>query len=665
MRCSANVFLSFIFLGILSPFADACVLNGPRYQLASDTVRWSLKLSAGETCIRGVRFNNVVVNKLTVVSAPQTGHVTLQGPGFSYKAARDFEGSDFFSLVVSGATNKVPGSSAIEVEVSVTRADELRRFSTMISPSSQSEPSPPLPAGSPTSSPPLPPPVNDLCGSSNDVAASSAPTTNLCSTASQPFTVTGVEKPGPSSYVYTNQPYYSCTSNRYVATTGSSSNNGTSPSIPWDFATAIRYSAPAGTCINVAAGVYNVNRLGPRQINIAHGGTGPTKTGYVVWRCTTMPFSFLNGVLQGEGNGCVIKNVGGTPQKLLSFNTNVTFFMLDGFEFDGGAGQATTCVDQETDITTHHLWILNSDIHDCGLAGIGWNNTDWLFVIHNVVHDNAYVSGFMGSGISIFEPVQIATYTPTAGNPDYWHSNTTGFTYDIVVAYNVTYHNYNGLTNSTDGNGIIFDDFHHDQQACPGAGTCPWAGNALAMGNIMYNNGGGGIKHAIGNNLGNETIVNNTAYANFWDTTDSGIYRGNFYLDPGTNNSVFNNVSYATGSGGGVSNQPFLGQNCGGSCGPNSGNTWQTNISYPGGLNGFDGTTDTYPTVGTNKNIDGSDPKFVGSLSCSSGTCAGNPNFALQATSPAIGFGQGFDLWQQSGTVDSGACPSTLLTACP
>ena len=175
MRCSANVFLSFIFLGILSTFADACVLNGPRYQLASDTVRWSLKLSGGETCIRGVRFNNVVVDKLAVVSAPQTGHVTLQGPGFSYKAARDFQGSDFFSLMVSGATNKVPGSSTIEVEVSVIRADELRRFSTMISPSSQSQPSPPSLAGSPTSSPPLPPPVNDLCGSSNDVAASSAP----------------------------------------------------------------------------------------------------------------------------------------------------------------------------------------------------------------------------------------------------------------------------------------------------------------------------------------------------------------------------------------------------------------------------------------------------------------------------------------------------------
>ena len=63
-------------------------------------------------------FNNVVVDKLMVVSAPQTGRVMLQGTGFSYKAASDFQGRDFFSLIVSGATNEVPGSSTIEVEVS-------------------------------------------------------------------------------------------------------------------------------------------------------------------------------------------------------------------------------------------------------------------------------------------------------------------------------------------------------------------------------------------------------------------------------------------------------------------------------------------------------------------------------------------------------------------
>jgi len=40
------------------------------------------------------------------------------------------------------------------------------------------------------------------------------------------------------------------------------------------------------------------------------------------------------------------------------------------------------------------------------------------------------------------------------------------------------------------------------------------------------------------------------------------------------------------------------------------------------------------------------------------------PNFALQVGSPAIGFGQAFTLWQQSGSVDAGACVSGL-TSCP
>ena len=145
MRFSANVLLSVILLAIPSTFADACVLNGPRYQLASDTVHWSLELSAGETCLRGVRFNTMVVDKLMVVSAPQTGHLTLRGTGFSYKAASDFQGHDFFSLMVSGSSNKVPGNSTIEVEVSVIPP---YRFT-------------PPPADSAISSPPPPEPANN------------------------------------------------------------------------------------------------------------------------------------------------------------------------------------------------------------------------------------------------------------------------------------------------------------------------------------------------------------------------------------------------------------------------------------------------------------------------------------------------------------------------
>ena len=103
------------------------------------------------------RFNNVAFDKLTIVSAPQTGHVTLHGPGFSYKTASDFQGRDFFSLMVSGTTKKVPGSSTIEVEVSVSRASALKRFPPVIPPLSR-----PLPPVSWATSSPPPPPAPPL-----------------------------------------------------------------------------------------------------------------------------------------------------------------------------------------------------------------------------------------------------------------------------------------------------------------------------------------------------------------------------------------------------------------------------------------------------------------------------------------------------------------------
>ena len=80
---------------------------------------------------------------------------------------------------------------------------------------------------------------------------------------------------------------------------------------------------------------------------------------------------------------------------------------------------------------------------------------------------------------------------------------------------------------------------------------------------------------------------------------------------------------------------------------------YQTNLSYPGGLN----SVPSYPTTGPNHNLDGSDPLFV---SVTPGSSANN--FALQQGSPAKGFAQPFGLWVNGN--DAGACPSTA-TQCP
>ena len=87
--------------------------------LTSDTVDWSIKIGSGQSCIPGLRFNNVAIESVKLVSPPQTGHVTLRGPGFTYAAKSDYEGRDAFTVAVSGTINRVRGSSTIRIMVSI------------------------------------------------------------------------------------------------------------------------------------------------------------------------------------------------------------------------------------------------------------------------------------------------------------------------------------------------------------------------------------------------------------------------------------------------------------------------------------------------------------------------------------------------------------------
>jgi hypothetical protein len=116
-----QVFAALIAWSFSIPTAHAieCVVSGPRYGLSSDVVDWSIKIGRDQGCIRGLRFSNVVIESLKLVSPPQTGQVTLQGPSFIYSAKSEFEGEDSFTLAVSGAINKFRGSSTIRVRIYV------------------------------------------------------------------------------------------------------------------------------------------------------------------------------------------------------------------------------------------------------------------------------------------------------------------------------------------------------------------------------------------------------------------------------------------------------------------------------------------------------------------------------------------------------------------
>jgi hypothetical protein len=127
-RSARKAYVLFSALLLLSwnqaAHANQCFTNGPRYHLESDTVEWRMKIRSSENCVRGVRFSYVWNAAVSLVSPPQSGQVTLVGPGFSYTAKSGFHGEDTFVVRVSGSKNKTSGFSAIRVVVSVVDARE-------------------------------------------------------------------------------------------------------------------------------------------------------------------------------------------------------------------------------------------------------------------------------------------------------------------------------------------------------------------------------------------------------------------------------------------------------------------------------------------------------------------------------------------------------------
>jgi hypothetical protein len=136
-----TIFLTILGLWLLSSSganAQMCRITAPRYSLQDDIVSWSIAIVNGRSCIRGVRFANVQLNGLKLISPPKFGEVVLPGSGFLYSPKADFRGRDAFSLLVIGAINgKPPGSSTIQVTVS---DDTSASFSSDTTSSSDTSP---------------------------------------------------------------------------------------------------------------------------------------------------------------------------------------------------------------------------------------------------------------------------------------------------------------------------------------------------------------------------------------------------------------------------------------------------------------------------------------------------------------------------------------------
>ena len=675
--------LAFLSVGIPTASANTCLLDGPRYLLKSDTVDWSMRIASGQNCIRGIRFSNVVVEALTLVTPPHSGELRLLGPGFSYTAMSTFQGEDSFVLAVSGMADRMRGASTIRVVVHKLEPSSFSKnqltgdalSGTVAGPIGLTM-SPTSPAffgsssfsGTDSSQFQI---VGSNLATSGAVPAS-AYSINTVATkvgvGGSPFiqaetvtgsfpSPTGAQKPGPSQAF----PFYTCVRNFYVATNGSDSNNGTSPSTPWrTIQNADRSDRTGGDCINVAPGTYAAGAL------IANGGNLASATGYVVYRCTIMNACTIN----HSAYGFRINSIGNGPN----------YVVIDGFTLAAsepvtyGVGVGLFQGNSSPTRTSHHIWVLNNIIFGYGQSGVDMNSGDYLYYIHNLAYNNSSVTcDAQGSGFTIVVPKAIVGYSPTAADLSYapFHN---------IVAWNVSHNNMLTRCGSakdpydTDGNGIIMDDF-----ANQGSGDVPYLYQSLVAGNVSYSNGGAGISVARSSYV---TVANNIAYNNYLDPFNVATFRNEIGIGGGRDNTVINNIAYSVPAN--SSNDPRckginystsrwnLPSSCSlqwnaafgaGSQAPitNSNNVFSNNISFGGSPpyknqygNNFWPPDTLNCSTGTNPNKCNVDPLLREVLS---------DNFALDSGSPAIGYGLEKS-YLPAQTIDVGAC-YRAFASCP
>jgi Bacterial Ig domain len=109
-----------LLLFAVPALADSCIFSAaPPFQLSSDAVDWTMQISSGRSCTRGLKLGTVNISDVKLIAPPKSGQVAIQGPSFSYTAKPDFQGEDDFTLQVSGTIVRMRGVSDVKVTVSV------------------------------------------------------------------------------------------------------------------------------------------------------------------------------------------------------------------------------------------------------------------------------------------------------------------------------------------------------------------------------------------------------------------------------------------------------------------------------------------------------------------------------------------------------------------
>jgi hypothetical protein len=477
------------------------------------------------------------------------------------------------------------------------------------------------------------------------------------------------EKPGPSAQLFAD-PYYTCVTNYYVATTGNDTNTGSSSS-PWaTLAHANRAllsgGSAAGTCINVEPGTYSAG------VDVTKGGNLASSTGYVVYRCTSL-------------DACTVTDPGnnGSTTQHAAFAVEANYVMIDGFTITSSASPAATfsngiAVSENVNVfvlSRHHVWALNNTISGYGETGILYSQGDYGYVIHNTFTNNAIApncdSGAQGSGFGIVLPIALSSYTPTADDQNNKVVGDVGTAFRQFVEWNVAYNNH--LTpcsdDDTDGNGIIMDTWSWGGIS----GGTPYISGGLIAFNLSYDNGGGGVHIQSSDYV---TVANNSCYNNTQDTTGQ-VSTSCIDTNQSYGNTIINNIAIAIPTappaGGCVTTrpvQPWSNAILGGPPVGDPADTFSNNITqllgYGSNCWNHENPMFNADTYSCSSNKCATSPQWVNVGNTSVGTEITPPvgaNFALESTSPAIGYGLS-EPYLSPQSVDAGACYHTL-SSCP
>ena len=237
--------------------------------------------------------------------------------------------------------------------------------------------------------------------------------------------------------------------------------------------------------------------------------------------------------LKAENIGLALIRPATIAHGIRILTSNVT---VDGFDVQTGPGtdwEPHAIVSEGT----HHISVLNCTAHDARGSGISLAWGDYYTVRGNTCYNNARAGWY--SGITIFQARNITAVADLGVR--------------IVVQDNICYDNYT-TGGSTDGNGILIDDFNHTQHGYGGTGST-WDDVIYPFGaqvdnNLTYNNGNKGIGVTWCNNI---LVRNNTSYCDNTDpradlggsAVSGATWRGGISNQSGQDNTFTNNLAVA------------------------------------------------------------------------------------------------------------------------